>query len=65
MTRRLLSMCPHARLPPDQGMLSPQAAGEREGQKRRAESPIPEDGERSMRLHGGLILGVRWQSSVP
>lgn len=28
-----------------QGMLSPQAAGEREGQKRRAESPIPEDGE--------------------
>ncbi len=26
-------------------MLSPQAAGEREGQKRRAESPIPEDGE--------------------
>lgn len=27
------------------GMLSPQATGEREGQKRRAESPIPEDGE--------------------
>lgn len=27
------------------GMLSPQAAGEREGQKRRAESPIPEDEE--------------------
>lgn len=26
-------------------MLSPQATGEREGQKRRAESPIPEDGE--------------------
>ena len=33
-----------------QGMLSPQAAGEREAGKRRAESPIPEDGERHLVL---------------